>query len=197
MHHVMSQLRRYQEDRAAASAQKWKLPPCGQPVAPFSNATTTRGRAVIRPTDDSKTQAHQAPIRPMWGQARAGPGRPCRELVPPAPARAPCRPLSMSSPQMLVPALYTLASPQSSSACTARTTHTARCAARCRPRPSTSSCLPRTSSSWAPPRTWCSWRCGRPGSASSSLTTTCPSPPASAASTHVSSSRRASTSTPW
>lgn len=52
MHHVTSQLRRYQEDRAAAAGQKWKLPPCGQPVAPFSNATSTRGRAVIRPSDD-------------------------------------------------------------------------------------------------------------------------------------------------
>ena len=63
MHHVMSQLRRYQEDRAAAAGQKWKLPPTGQPVAPFSNATNTRGRAVIRPTDDSECGGR-------WGEGR-------------------------------------------------------------------------------------------------------------------------------
>lgn len=61
MHHVMSQLRRYQEDRAAAAGQRWKLPPTGQPVAPFSNASNTRGRAVIRPTDDSELVASHSP----------------------------------------------------------------------------------------------------------------------------------------
>ncbi|KAJ9588304.1 hypothetical protein L9F63_018328, partial [Diploptera punctata] len=50
MHHVMSQLRRYQDERALNAGQKWKLPPCGQPISLFSGSS--EGRTVIRPTDD-------------------------------------------------------------------------------------------------------------------------------------------------
>ncbi|PSN41817.1 hypothetical protein C0J52_07838 [Blattella germanica] len=52
MHHVMSQLRRYQDERALNAGQKWKLPPCGQPISLFSGAT--ENRTVIRPTHDSE-----------------------------------------------------------------------------------------------------------------------------------------------
>jgi Rap guanine nucleotide exchange factor 4 len=50
MHHVMSQLRRYQEDRKAHEGQKWKLPPCGQPISLFSGNDTNR--TIIMPQDD-------------------------------------------------------------------------------------------------------------------------------------------------
>ncbi|XP_008198036.1 rap guanine nucleotide exchange factor 4 isoform X4 [Tribolium castaneum] len=50
MHHVMSQLRRYQEDRKAHEGQKWKLPPCGQPISLFSGNETNR--TIIMPQDD-------------------------------------------------------------------------------------------------------------------------------------------------
>nr|CAD7437946.1 unnamed protein product [Timema bartmani] len=50
MHHVMSQLKRYQDDRANHSGQKWKLPPCGQPISLFGGDNQTR--TVIRATDD-------------------------------------------------------------------------------------------------------------------------------------------------
>lgn len=52
MHHVMSQLGRYQEDQKIHEGQKWKLPPCGQPISLFSG--DTENRTVIRPEDDSK-----------------------------------------------------------------------------------------------------------------------------------------------
>nr|CAD7395731.1 unnamed protein product [Timema cristinae] len=50
MHHVMSQLKRYQDDRANHSGQKWKLPPCGQPISLFGG--DNQARTVIRATDD-------------------------------------------------------------------------------------------------------------------------------------------------
>lgn len=53
IHHVLTQLSRYQEDRQQNSGQKWKLPPNGQPICLFSgNVTATK--AIIRPDDDSK-----------------------------------------------------------------------------------------------------------------------------------------------
>ncbi|XP_060529118.1 rap guanine nucleotide exchange factor 4 isoform X2 [Cylas formicarius] len=51
MHHVMSQLRRYQEDRKAHEGQKWKLPPLGQPISLFSAGDDTN-RTIIMPQDD-------------------------------------------------------------------------------------------------------------------------------------------------
>ncbi|XP_066151084.1 rap guanine nucleotide exchange factor 4 isoform X1 [Euwallacea fornicatus] len=51
MHHVMSQLRRYQEDRKAHEGQKWKLPPLGQPISLFSTGDDTN-RTIIMPQDD-------------------------------------------------------------------------------------------------------------------------------------------------
>ncbi|XP_044734642.1 rap guanine nucleotide exchange factor 4 isoform X2 [Chrysoperla carnea] len=50
MHHVMSQLNRYQEDKKLHEGQKWKLPPCGQPISLFSGDNDTR--TIIRPDDD-------------------------------------------------------------------------------------------------------------------------------------------------
>nr|CAD7256430.1 unnamed protein product [Timema shepardi] len=50
MHHVMSQLKRYQDDRANHSGQKWKLPPFGQPISLFGG--DNQSRTVIRATDD-------------------------------------------------------------------------------------------------------------------------------------------------
>ncbi|XP_072382091.1 rap guanine nucleotide exchange factor 4 isoform X1 [Diabrotica undecimpunctata] len=51
MHHVMTQLRRYNEDRKAHEGQKWKLPPLGQPISLFSASDDT-GRTIIMPQDD-------------------------------------------------------------------------------------------------------------------------------------------------
>lgn len=51
MHHVMTQLRRYQEDRKAHDGQKWKLPPCGQPISLFSG--NENARTIIMQQDDS------------------------------------------------------------------------------------------------------------------------------------------------
>ncbi|CAM6032150.1 unnamed protein product, partial [Sphagnum compactum] len=51
IHHVLTQLNRYQEDRNQHTGQKWKLPPTGQPICLFSgNPTGTK--TVIRPDDD-------------------------------------------------------------------------------------------------------------------------------------------------
>lgn len=53
MHHVLSQIARYQEDRNLHNGQKWKLPPNGQPICLFSgNPSATR--TLIRPDDDSE-----------------------------------------------------------------------------------------------------------------------------------------------
>lgn len=53
IHHVLTQMSRYQEDRQQNMGQKWKLPPNGQPIGLFSgNVTATR--TIIRPDDDSK-----------------------------------------------------------------------------------------------------------------------------------------------
>ncbi|KAG5891364.1 hypothetical protein JTB14_007604 [Gonioctena quinquepunctata] len=51
MHHVISQLRRYNEDRKAHDGQKWKLPPLGQPISLFSAGNDTN-RTIIMPQDD-------------------------------------------------------------------------------------------------------------------------------------------------
>ncbi|KAJ8913862.1 hypothetical protein NQ315_003771 [Exocentrus adspersus] len=51
MHHVISQLRRYIEDRKAHEGQKWKLPPLGQPISLFSTGNDTN-RTIIMPQDD-------------------------------------------------------------------------------------------------------------------------------------------------
>ena len=52
IHHVLTQMSRYQEDRQQNMGQKWKLPPNGQPICLFSNSATTR--TIIRMDDDSK-----------------------------------------------------------------------------------------------------------------------------------------------
>lgn len=53
IHHVLTQMSRYQEDRQQNMGQKWKLPPNGQPIGLFSgNVTATR--TIIRPDDDSE-----------------------------------------------------------------------------------------------------------------------------------------------
>lgn len=62
MHHVLSQLRRYQEDRRAHNGQKWKLPPCGQPISLFSAEDAPR--TIIMPQDDSKLREILT-VRPM------------------------------------------------------------------------------------------------------------------------------------
>ncbi|GLV32312.1 Exchange protein directly activated by cAMP [Carabus blaptoides fortunei] len=51
MHHVMSLLRRYQDDKNAHAGQKWKLPPCGQPISLFTGVMA-ESRTIIRPADD-------------------------------------------------------------------------------------------------------------------------------------------------
>lgn len=54
IHHVLTQLSRYQEDKNQHSGQKWKLPPNGQPICLFSgNPTGTK--TLIRPDDDSES----------------------------------------------------------------------------------------------------------------------------------------------
>lgn len=53
MHHVLTQLSRYQEDRQMNSGQKWKLPPNGQPICLFSG-NPNQIRRIIRPDDDSE-----------------------------------------------------------------------------------------------------------------------------------------------
>ncbi|KAL7051611.1 hypothetical protein ACKWTF_004528 [Chironomus riparius] len=51
IHHVLTQMSRYQEDRQQNIGQKWKLPPNGQPICLFSgNVTATR--TIIRMDDD-------------------------------------------------------------------------------------------------------------------------------------------------
>ena len=52
MHHVMSQLRRNQDERSLTAGQKWTLPPCGQPICLFNGSN--EGRRVMRATDDSE-----------------------------------------------------------------------------------------------------------------------------------------------
>lgn len=57
MHHVLTQLSRYQDDKQIHSGQKWKLPPNGQSICLFSgNPTMTR--TMVRPDDDSKLIKH-------------------------------------------------------------------------------------------------------------------------------------------
>ncbi|XP_055537764.1 rap guanine nucleotide exchange factor 4 isoform X2 [Wyeomyia smithii] len=51
IHHVLTQLSRYQEDRQMNASQKWKLPPNGQPICLFSG-NTHNTKTVIRPDDD-------------------------------------------------------------------------------------------------------------------------------------------------
>ncbi|KAG5678868.1 hypothetical protein PVAND_008499 [Polypedilum vanderplanki] len=51
IHHVLTQMSRYQEDRQQNAGQKWKLPSNGQPITLFSgNVTATR--SIIRMDDD-------------------------------------------------------------------------------------------------------------------------------------------------
>ncbi|KAI5744870.1 hypothetical protein M8J76_006025 [Diaphorina citri] len=52
MHHVMTHMKRYQDERAASAGQKWKLPPSGQPISLFSGPVDSRIRTMIRPSDD-------------------------------------------------------------------------------------------------------------------------------------------------
>jgi len=52
MHHVMSQLRRNQDERSLTAGQKWTLPPCGQPISLFNGSS--EGRRLMRATDDSE-----------------------------------------------------------------------------------------------------------------------------------------------
>ncbi|XP_020717150.1 rap guanine nucleotide exchange factor 4 isoform X2 [Ceratitis capitata] len=51
IHNLLTQKARYQEDRKQNSAQKWKLPPNGQPVCLFSGNTTS-SRNTMHPDDD-------------------------------------------------------------------------------------------------------------------------------------------------
>ncbi|XP_055319699.1 rap guanine nucleotide exchange factor 4 isoform X3 [Sitodiplosis mosellana] len=51
MHHVLTQLLRYQDERQAQAGQKWKLPPNGQPICSFSGSEK-QSRTAIRPEDD-------------------------------------------------------------------------------------------------------------------------------------------------
>ena len=57
IHHVLTQMSRYKEDRQQNSGQKWKLPSNGQPIGLFSGNTTAT-RTVIRPDDDSELLIH-------------------------------------------------------------------------------------------------------------------------------------------
>ncbi|KAL1462505.1 hypothetical protein WDU94_014335 [Cyamophila willieti] len=52
MHHVMTHMKRYQDERTASAGQKWKLPPSGQPISLFSGPVDSRMRTMIRPSDD-------------------------------------------------------------------------------------------------------------------------------------------------
>ena len=57
IHHVLTQMSRYQEDRQQNMGQKWKLPPNGQPICLFSgnnNNSSGATRSVIRMDDDSE-----------------------------------------------------------------------------------------------------------------------------------------------
>lgn len=54
MHHVMTHMKRYQDEKVASAGQKWKLPPAGQPISLFSGPVDSRMGTMIRPTDDSK-----------------------------------------------------------------------------------------------------------------------------------------------
>lgn len=53
IHQVLTQLSRYQDDRAQHGSQKWKLPPNGQPVCLFSGNLTV-ARTTLGPEDDSE-----------------------------------------------------------------------------------------------------------------------------------------------
>lgn len=67
MHHIMSRLRRYQDERLETSGLKWKLPPGGQPICLFSassNPSKNNSRPIIRPNDDSECAAI---VRPNLG----------------------------------------------------------------------------------------------------------------------------------
>lgn len=65
IHHVLTQMSRYQEDRQLNMGQKWKLPPNGQPISLFSG-NTTNTRAIIRPDDDSKWTSITVSIFILW-----------------------------------------------------------------------------------------------------------------------------------
>ena len=54
IHHVLTQMSRYQEDRHQNMGQKWKLPPNGQPICPFSANSVASTRSVIHMDDDSE-----------------------------------------------------------------------------------------------------------------------------------------------
>jgi Rap guanine nucleotide exchange factor 4 len=53
IHHVLTQMSRYQEDCQQSMGQKWKLPPNGQPISLFSGKIDGT-RSIIRSDDDSK-----------------------------------------------------------------------------------------------------------------------------------------------
>ncbi|KAG8222436.1 hypothetical protein J437_LFUL008434, partial [Ladona fulva] len=64
MQRVMSRLRRYAAERDARAGQKWKLPPCGQPISLFgkptapsrsTSTTATNGRGSTGQEDDNDT----------------------------------------------------------------------------------------------------------------------------------------------
>lgn len=56
---ILDEQRRYEEETKNAVCQKWKLPPCGQPVSLFSNSESNNPGNVgvasnkMRPQDDS------------------------------------------------------------------------------------------------------------------------------------------------
>lgn len=54
IHHVLTQMSRYQEDRQQNMGQKWKLPPNGQPICLFSGNSVASTRSVIHMDDDSE-----------------------------------------------------------------------------------------------------------------------------------------------
>lgn len=63
IHHVLTQMSRYQEDRQQNMGQKWKLPPNGQPICLFSGNTNNNSsgatRSIIRMDDDSEYRIEQ------------------------------------------------------------------------------------------------------------------------------------------
>lgn len=57
IHHVLTQMSRYQDDCQQSMGQKWKLPPNGQPISLFSGKIDGT-RSIIRSDDDSKLDFH-------------------------------------------------------------------------------------------------------------------------------------------
>lgn len=74
IHHVLTQMSRYQEDCQQSMGQKWKLPPNGQPISLFSGKVDG-SRSIIRSDDDSKLT-----VIPQYTIKRADEGKLCNEI---------------------------------------------------------------------------------------------------------------------